>query len=276
LSQEQNAMSDEENLVTYELDGEVALVGLNRAAKRNAINMQVMTALRKAVVRAQDEARCGVLFGHGDNFSAGLDLTEAAAMREQQATQAWSPTTRGRWTRPLELVARGKIPWVAALRGACIGGGLETASACHIRVADETTFFALPEAKRGIFVGGGGSVRIQRLMGYARMADLMLTGRSLSAAEGERANLCQYVVPDGTSVAFAKELALKIASNAPQTNWAICVGLPRINDMSHEDGLFFETLVGASARNNESVSRIGAFLKGENKVTIPDEAKKKD
>jgi (methylthio)acryloyl-CoA hydratase len=67
---------------------------------------------------------------------------------------------------------------VAALSGACIGGGLELASACHVRVADESTFFALPEGQRGIFVGGGGSVRIQRLMGYARMADLMLIAQA--------------------------------------------------------------------------------------------------
>ena len=99
--------------------------------------------------------------------------------------------------RSLDLIARGQIPFVAALKGACIGGGLEIAAAAQVRVADETTFFALPEGQRGIFVGGGGSVRIQRLMGYARMADLMLTGRVLTAAEGERANLCQYVVPAG-------------------------------------------------------------------------------
>jgi enoyl-CoA hydratase/carnithine racemase len=255
-----------EPLATYELEGEIALVGINRAAKRNAVSAAVMAELHAAFERAAGEARVGILFGHGDNFSAGLDLAEAAS-RIGQPVKPWE---RGRWTVPLDFVARGPIPWVAALTGACIGGGLEIASACQIRVADETTFFALPEGKRGIFVGGGGGVRIQRLAGYARMADMMLTGRVLSAAEGERANLCQYVVPAGAALAKARELALLIASNPPNTNWAICAGLPRLNDMSHADGLFFEGLVGGGARNEEGAKRIAAFLdRGENKVAAP-------
>lgn len=256
-----------EPLATYELDGEVALVGINRAAKRNAVNVPVMTELHAAFQRAAEEARVGILFGHGPHFSAGLDLAEAASRMGARHLKPWE---RGRWTVPLDLVARGPIPWVAALSGACIGGGLEIASACQIRVADETTFFALPEGKRGIFVGGGGAVRIQRLCGYARMADMMLTGRVLSAAEGERANLCQYVVPAGAAMAKARELALQIATNPPNTNWAICAGLPRLNDMGHADGLFFEGLVGGGARNEEGANRIAAFVeRGEDKVVAP-------
>lgn len=257
-----------EQLATYELDGDVAIVGINRAAKRNAVNIAVMADLHEAFERAASEARVGILFGHGGHFSAGLDLAEAAS--RMSGTSAPKPWERGRWTVPLDLVARGPIPWIAALEGACIGGGLEIASACHIRVADETTFFALPEGKRGIFVGGGGAVRIQKLTGYARMADMMLTGRVLSAAEGERANLCQYVVPAGQSMTTAKELALKVASNAPNTNWAICAGLPRIGDMGHGDGLFFEGLIGGASRNSDGVNRIAAFVeRGENKVAKP-------
>ena len=257
-----------ETFATYELAGDIALVGINRPEKRNAVNVAVMADLHAAFRRAGEEARVGILFGHGPHFSAGLDLAEAAS-RVRGAAE-FKPWERGRWTKPLDFVARGPIPWVAALSGACVGGGLEIASACHIRVADETTFFALPEGKRGIFVGGGGSVRIQRLAGYARMADMMLTGRALSAEEGERANLCQYVVPAGQAVERARELAKAIASNAPNTNWAICAALPRINDMSHEDGLFFEGLIGGGARNEETASRLAAFVeRGENKVVAP-------
>lgn len=257
-----------EKLATYELDGDVALVGIDREAKRNAVNTRVMADLHEAFRRAAEEARVGVLFGHGGNFSAGLDLAETAArMKSGSPPKPWE---RGRWTMPLDLVARGPIPWVAALSGACIGGGLEIASACHIRVADETTFFALPEARRGIFVGGGGAVRVQRLIGYARMADMMLTGRVLSAEEGERANLCQYVVPAGTALDKARELARAIATNTPNTNWAICAALPRINDMAHGDGLFFEGLIGGASRNAEGSSRIDAFIeRGEGKVAAP-------
>ena len=264
-----------ETLATYELDGEIAIVGINRAAKRNAVNTEVMADLHAAFERAASEARVGILFGHGGNFSAGLDLAEAAS--RMSGANPPKPWERGRWTVPLDLVARGPIPWVAALEGACIGGGLEIASACHVRVADESTFFALPEGKRGIFVGGGGAVRIQGLMGYARMADMMLTGRVLSAAEGERANLCQYVVPKGGAMAKAKELAASIASNAPNTNWAVCAALPRIGDMSHSDGLFFEGLIGGSARSSEGTDRIRAFVeRGENKVAAPPSDPTKD
>jgi (methylthio)acryloyl-CoA hydratase len=167
---------------------------------------------------------------------------------------------RGRWNRSLDLVARGQIPFIAALKGACIGGGLEIAAAAHVRVADTTTVFALPEGQRGIFVGGGGSVRIQRLMGYARMADLMLTGRVLTAEEGERVNLCQYVVPAGESLARAKSLAARIAQNAPLTNWAVCSCLPRVNDMSHDDGLFIEGLIGNAVASQEGYERVKDFV----------------
>lgn len=254
-------------VVTYELDGDVAVIGIDRAEKRNAINDQVVTELRAAIFRGTEEAKAGVIFGHGANFSAGLDLAEAASWMKPGTT---TKRRRGRWNRSFDLIARGQIPWVAALKGACIGGGLELASACHVRVADETTFFALPEGQRGIFVGGGGSVRIQRLLGYARMADLMLTGRSLTAAEGERMNLCQYVTPAGESLEKAKALAKRIATNAPLTNWAVCSALPRITDMSHDDGLFFEGLIGASVASTDGYERVKAFVeRGANKVQAP-------
>lgn len=245
-----------EQLITYQLDGQVALIGLNRAEKRNAINREVVRTLREAVARATREARAGVIFAHGANFSAGLDLAEIAP----ELKPGGPPRKRGYWNRSLDLVARSEVPFVVALQGACIGGGLELASAAHVRVADDTTYFALPEGQRGIFVGGGGSVRIQRLMGYARMADLMLTGRVLSAEEGERANLCQYRVPAGQSLDKAKALAARIAQNAPLTNWAICSCLPRVNDMSHDDGLFVESLIGAAVSSPESYDRIKAFV----------------
>jgi enoyl-CoA hydratase/carnithine racemase len=244
--------------ITYELDGDIALVGLDRAEKRNAINDTVLRQLRDAVQRAGTEAKAGVIFGNGPNFSAGLDLAEASTWMKPGAPRR----RRGHWHRPFDLIARGPIPFVAALHGACVGGGLELAAACHVRVADETTGFALPEGQRGIFVGGGGAVRIQRLMGYARMADLMLTGRVLTAAEGERANLCQYVVAKGEALGRATSLAKRIAQNAPMSNWAVTNGLPRVMDLSHDDGLFLEGLIGAWVASPEGYERIRAFVEG--------------
>lgn len=255
-------MADTERIVTYELDGDVALVGLDRDEFRNAINGALLDQLREAVLRANDEARAGVIFSHGEkHFSAGLDLADALARRNQQ-DDGKPRRRRSKWHDTFDAIARSEIPWVAALKGATIGGGLELACAMHVRVADTTTFFALPEGQRGIFVGGGGSVNIQRHLGYARMADLMLTGRVLTAEEGERANLVQYVVPEGESLAKARELAAKIATNAPLTNWAIVSALPRIGEAPHDDGLFMESLIGPSIRSNEGAQRLQQFLDG--------------
>ena len=174
-------------LVTYELDGAVAVIGLNRPDKRNAINNDVVMQLRDAVVRGGDEADCGVLFGHGVNFSAGLDLAELLKNMDP-ATPKPRKKRDHAWHTVFDMIARGPIPFVAALHGAVVGGGLELAAATHIRVADRSAFFGLPEGQRGIFVGGGGSVRVQRIVGYSVMADMMLTGR-----------MCQSTKPRGST-----------------------------------------------------------------------------
>lgn len=256
--------------ITYELRGAVAIIGLNRPDKRNAINETVVTQLRDAVVRAGEEADVGVLFGHGLNFCAGLDLAEALGRATGEIPR---PRKRKRhsWHEIFDIIARGPIPFVSALHGAVLGGGLELATATHILVADESTFFGLPEAQRGIFVGGGGTVRIQRIIGYTVMADMMLTGRVLSSAEAERLNLVRYVVPDGQSLDKAIELANKIAQNSPETNWRITNVLPRVNDLSHDDGLFMEYLNSNMQRSPDTSDRLREFLEGRAKpVAAPD------
>lgn len=256
-----------EELITYQLDGPIALIGLNRPEKRNAINEAVIAKLHEAVLRAGEEADVAVLFGHGTNFCAGLDLSEALARATGDIPM---PRKRKRhsWHAVFDVIARGPIPFVAALHGSVLGGGLELATAAHIRVADETTFFGLPEGQRGIFVGGGGTVRIQRVVGYTVMADMMLTGRLLSAAEGEREHLVRYVAAAGQALNKAKELAAKIAQNTPDTNWRITNVLPRINDLSHDDGLFMEYLNSNTARPPEAANRLREFLDGKAKPLV--------
>ena len=104
---------------------------------------------------------------------------------------------------------------VAVLHGAVVGGGLEIAAACHIRVAESSAYYALPEGSRGIFVGGGGSVRLPRLIGTSRMMDMMLTGRIYDAEEGQAIGLSHYLVEPGAGLAKGIELAKHIAGNAP-------------------------------------------------------------
>jgi enoyl-CoA hydratase/carnithine racemase len=245
-----------EELLTYAVEEEIALIGLDRPAKRNAINDALVESLHAAVKRAGQEAKAAVIFGHGEHFSAGLDLAEHI-----ERTPLEGVHHSRKWHAIFDDIERGAIPFVAALHGAVVGGGLELAAAAHLRVADATAFFALPEGRRGIFVGGGGSVRIARLMSATRMADLMLTGRVLSAAEAERLNLVHYLTDAGGAVAQAKMLAGKMAQNAELSNFAIIQALPRIQDLAHDDGLFFESLMAAFTQTSpEARERLRAFL----------------
>ena len=256
----------ETSLVTYELRGPVAVIGLNRPAKRNAISDAVVEALDRAVARASAEARAGVIFGAGTHFCAGLDLGEHVEKPLIGMVQG-----SRRWHRVFAEIERGTIPFVASLQGAVVGGGLELAAAAHIRVAEETAFFALPEGQRGIFVGGGGSVRVARLIGAARMADMMLTGRVVAAAEMERWGGVSYLEPEGGALARAIALAEAAAGNAELSNYAVLNALPRIQDMSAEDGLFLESIMAAlTSATPEAEARLRAFLeKRAGKVVAP-------
>jgi (methylthio)acryloyl-CoA hydratase len=215
-------------------------------------------ALRDVFSSLPTEARAAVLDGDGAHFCAGLDLSE---LKERDAGQGVHHSRM--WHNALEAVQHGPVPVVAALHGAVVGGGLELASACHIRVADASTFYALPEGTRGIFVGGGGSVRIPKLIGVARMTDMMLTGRVYNAEDGDRVGFAQYLVPQGGSFAKALELATRIATNAPLTNYALMHALPRIAEQPADQGFFTEALMAAIAQSApEAKERVKAFLDG--------------
>ena len=126
---------------------------------------------------------------------------------------------------------------VAVLHGAVVGGGLELAAACHLRVAERSAYYALPEGSRGIFVGGGGSVRLPRLIGVSRMMELMLTGRTYGAEEGQAIGLSHYLVETARDSPRASSLPSASPSNAPLSNFAIMHALPRIAESDPASGL---------------------------------------
>ncbi|MBP6278051.1 MAG: crotonase/enoyl-CoA hydratase family protein [Limnohabitans sp.] len=246
------------NGVSLEMQGAVAVVRLCRPAKRNALNDGLIEALRDVFQNLPPEAGAAVIHGEGDHFCAGLDLSE---LKERDAGEGIHHSRS--WHVALNAVEQGRVPVVAALHGAVVGGGLELASASHIRVADESTFYALPEGTRGIFVGGGGSVRVPKLIGAARMTDMMLTGRVYNAQDGERVGFAQYLVPTGTALTKAIELATRIATNAPLTNFALMHALPRIAEQPADHGLFTEALISSIAQAApEAKARVRAFLEG--------------
>ena len=246
------------DLLRIEHSGPVTHVRLNRPAKRNALNDTLVAQLQAAFTGLPAETQAVVLSGEGNHFSAGLDLSE---LSERSVAEAVVHSRS--WHAAFEQVQFGRVPVVAVLHGAVVGGGLELAVAAHIRVAERSAYYGLPEGQRGIFVGGGGSSRIPRLIGAARMADMMLTGRVYDAEEGLRIGLSQYLVETGQGLAKAFELAQKIAANAPLSNFAVMHALPRIADMGQAEGLFLESLMSAIASGDPAAKdRIKAFLEG--------------
>lgn len=239
-----------------EIRGATAVLRLDRPEKRNAINDGLIDSLGTFFAAPPEEVRVVVLHGAGEHFCAGLDLSEHKSrnsfgvMRHSQ-----------RWHEVFHRLQFGGLPVVAAMHGAVVGGGLELATAAHVRVAEESCFYALPEGQRGIFVGGGASVRVARIIGSDRMGEMMLTGRSYSAAEGLALGLSHHLVKPGEALNKALELAERIATNAPLSNYAIINALPRIADMSMSDGLFVESLTAALAQTDgEAAARMLAFL----------------
>jgi enoyl-CoA hydratase/carnithine racemase len=252
-------------LLRAEVAGAVLHLRLSRPEKRNAINDALIRELHGAFLHVPEGVRAAVISGEGAHFCAGLDLSE---MDERSTFEGVAHSRQ--WHAAMDAVQFGRVPVVAALHGAVVGGGLELASSAHLRVAEDGTFYGLPEGQRGLFVGGGGSARVPRLVGVATMADMMLTGRVLGADEGQAAGLSQYRVPaevgagpGRAALAKAIELAARIAENAPISNYAVMHALPRIAELPQAEGLFLESLMAAIAQGDEAAKqRMRDFVQG--------------
>jgi enoyl-CoA hydratase/carnithine racemase len=241
-----------------ESHGDVAVLRINRAAKRNALNDATIVGLESFFNAPPAGVRAVVLDAAGEHFSAGLDLSE---LTERDAFGALEHSRM--WQRVFEKIEHGELPVISVLKGAVVGGGLELASATHIRVAEPSTFYALPEGQHGLFVGGGGSVRIPRLIGAHRMTDMMLTGRVLNAEDGQTLGLSHYLTGPREGLAKALELAAKVAGNSAVTNFAVLQALPRITQAAPEEGFLLESLMAAIAGSRDHAkARMRAFLGG--------------
>src|SRR6266536_4063214 len=250
------AVAGSSDLLKIEQKGAVLTVGLNRPAKRNALNDGIILAIQDCFSNLPDDAGAVVIHGVGDHFSSGLDLSE---LTEHDATEGLRHSQM--WHRVFDRIQYSRITVIAALKGAVIGGGLELACAAHTRVAEPSAYFALPEGQRGIFVGGGGSVRLPRLIGVARMIDMMLTGRVYSATEGSAYAFLQYLTEAGGALTKALELAERVAAHAPLTNFAVLQALPMIAEANPQTGLLMESLMATVAQSDkEAKRRIRAFL----------------
>ena len=246
-----------QNLALEARDNGVWIVTLNRPAKRNALDIATIEELVKFFSDApQAGVRAVVLAGAGDHFCAGLDLVEHH-QADRSPAEFWQVCLR--WHEAFNKMEYGGVPVIAALQGAVVGGGLELASAAHIRVMDETAYFGLPEGQRGLFTGGGATIRVTDLIGKARTIDMMLTGRIYKESEAVEVGLAQYMV-EGSPFERALELADRAAENLPLSNFAICSAVSHNRNMSAMDAAYAEACVaGVVNTQPDARARLAAF-----------------
>jgi enoyl-CoA hydratase/carnithine racemase len=246
----------EGSIVTREIRDNLAIVTLNRPEKRNALSRQLFEGLKAAFTDIPESVQVVIITGKGDHFCAGLDLAE------YKMSPPYEGMLYSRWGHQLfDSVQYCGRPVIAAMHGAVIGGGLELAACAHIRVADRTSFYQLPEGRRGIFLGGGGTVRIARIIGVGRLTEMMLTGRRIDAEKGDQLGLSHYVVEAGESMQTALEIAANVAANARISNYMMLNALSMIEDMPAQAGLFAEAVAQALCLTSpEAQQGIDAFL----------------
>ena len=246
-----------QNLALSERENGLFVLTLNRPSKRNALD----TVTIEELIRFFSGARMAgvkavVLAGEGDHFCAGLDLVEH--WKADRSPDEFMHVCM-RWHEAFNKMEYGGVPIIAALKGAVVGGGLELASAAHVRVMDQTTYFALPEGQRGIFTGGGATIRVSDMIGKYRMIDMILTGRVYQGQEAVDLGLAQYIT-QGPSMETAIGLAEKVAQNLPLTNFAICSAVSHINNMSGMDAAYAEAVVAGVVNTQPAArARLEAF-----------------
>lgn len=252
-------------LVMVAIEGAIATITLSRPEKRNALSMVMVEQLMDAFSSLPKTVRAVILSGAGEHFCSGLDLSEL-----KESSSAENIEGSMLWYEAFGKIQFGRIPVIAVMHGAVVGGGLELASALHVRIAESDAYFGLPEGQRGIFLGGGGSVRITKLIGFSRVAEMMLTGHVVDAKEAHQIGLAHYVVKKGDGMRKARELAEKVASNLPMSNFAILKALPLIAEQPMSHGLLTESLMAAITQDApEAKDRVNAFLqKRAEKITL--------
>ncbi len=190
----------------------IGYLTLNRPKVRNAFNQEMIDELRDALrnIDKDEEIRVLIITGAGKAFQAGADIAELSVM---------TPMEILRWNEGIVRINAGleklRQPVIAAINGAAMGGGLELAISCTLRIIAESAKMALPEVKLGIIPGTGGTQRLPRLIGKGRAAELLLTGEIINAQDAFHIGLVNKVAPDNKVVEAAEEMAHRIMANAP-------------------------------------------------------------
>lgn len=228
-----------------ERDGHILTVTLNRPEAKNAFSPSMLVGVADAwkLLDEDPELRVGILTGAGGDFCSGMDLKALAAgfTDEEMARMAEDPDLH--WKALLRHFRPSK-PIIAAVEGYCVAGGTEILQATEIRVAASDAQLGIAEVRRGLFPLGGSTVRLQRQIPFTVAADLLLTGRLISAQEAKEIGLIGHVVEPGQAMAKARELADMIAANGPLAVKAVLQSMRETADMSEADGLERELEIG--------------------------------
>jgi len=235
--------------IDYSREGKIALFTINRPEAFNSMNMQAARELQDAMIEFRDdpEAWVGIITGTGDKaFCAGADIKDMLPfMQENLAQRPWAmPDTP---MRGLEIWK----PLIAAINGVALGGGLEIALACDIRICSEKARLGVPEITLGLIPGWGGTQRLPRLIPGCKAAEMLLMGRPIDAQEAYRIGLVNKVVPPEEVLSTAKEWAETICQAGPLAARASKEAMIRGMSMSLEDGLKLENALEAYVLTTE-------------------------
>lgn len=245
-------------VVEYREEGKIALITINRPDAYNALNVQVMKELSESLKSFRDnpELWVGIITGTGEKaFSAGADVKEMFSFLEQTRDNPWNfPATH---FRALELWK----PLIAAVNGLALGGGLEVALACDIRLASENARFGLPEVNLGVIPGWGATQRLPRIVSSSKAAELLFMGKPIDAQEAYRIGLVNKVVPKEQLMSTAKEWAEDICKVGPLAIRAAKEAMVRGFGTDLENGLRLERSLFYSLLNSEDYHEgVKAFL----------------
>jgi enoyl-CoA hydratase len=239
-------VSGTEDLIVERTD-HILVVTMNRPEARNALSPGMLVGMADAwaELNSDDDLRCAVITGAGGSFCTGMDLKARA--NDDNAPNPYAE----RWAQDPDLHWKGLLrsvrltkPLIAAVEGHAVAGGTEILQATHIRVAAQSATFGLFEARRGLFPVGGSTVRLARQIPYTHALEMLLTARGYTADEALAIGLVGHVVPDGTAMDKAMELARMVAANGPLAVEAILQSVQDTASMTEEEGLAREFEIG--------------------------------
>jgi len=231
--------------VLLEITDTIATIIMNRPERLNALNAELWQGLEEAAkaVEAESKVRVAILTGAGRAFSSGLDIKESKSPEDMLAGMEFRGAFEAvKYFRDVfSLYQSLPIPVIAAINGACIGGGMEVALACDIRLAAEDAVFSIPEVVYGIIPDCGGTQRLPRVVGPGIARELIYTGRKIDAGEALRIRLVDHVYPAAQLMDEARKLAAEIASRSPAAVQATKRAMNVAMSSGLEAGLDFET-----------------------------------